>query len=92
LDKEKGIFYDPLKGLSEIMPYAKGVSAKANDFDVSGNETTIDYPAMMAIVHRYGFDGYVGVEFGGGGSLTAPEDGIKATKKLLENLRKEYYG
>jgi sugar phosphate isomerase/epimerase len=91
IDKESGIFYDPLKGLSQLMQYAKGVSAKTNDFDLQGNETTIDYPAMMSIVRRFGFDGYVGVEFGGGGSLTPPEEGIKKTKALLEKLRTELY-
>ncbi|MFW5760311.1 MAG: sugar phosphate isomerase/epimerase family protein [Cyclobacteriaceae bacterium] len=91
IDKEAGIFYDPLKGLSQLMHYAKGVSAKSNDFDMHGYETTIDYPAMMAIVKRFGFNGYVGIEFGGG-SLTPAEEGIKKTKTLLEKLRKEYYG
>lgn len=91
IDKEKGIFYDPLKGVAELMPYAKGVSAKSNDFDKFGTETTIDYDAMMAIVHRHGYHGYIGIEFGGGGSLTSPEEGIKATKALLEKLRNKYY-
>ncbi len=90
IDKEKGIFYDPLKGLAELMHFAKGVSAKSNDFDKFGNETTIDYDAMMAIVQRFGYNGYVGIEFGGGGSLTSPEEGIKATKALLEELRTKY--
>lgn len=91
VDRESGIFYDPLIGLSQIMPYAKGVSAKANQFDAWGNETTIDYPKMMRIVHTAGFEGYVGVEWGGGGySNMKPEEGIRATKKLLQKIISEF--
>ena len=91
VDREKGIFYDPLIGLSQIMPYAKGVSAKANQFDAWGNETTIDYPKMMRIVHTAGFEGFIGVEWGGGDySNMKPEDGIRATKKLLQEIIAEF--
>jgi sugar phosphate isomerase/epimerase len=84
ISREQGIFYDPLVGLSELMPYAKGVSAKANQFDSRGNETTIDYPKMMEIVKTAGFNGYIGIEWGGGGySTMKPEDGIRTTKAFL---------
>src|SRR5262249_26326130 len=33
--------YDRYKGVMEMMPYAKGVSAKSYDFDDQGNEKTI---------------------------------------------------
>ena len=42
--------YDRYKGVAELMPYAKGVSAKSYDFDAKGNETTIDYRKMLKIV------------------------------------------
>lgn len=87
VSKEKGIFYDPLIGLSELMPFAKGISAKANQFDAKGNETTIDYLKMMQIIKTAGFSGYIGIEWGGGGySNMKPEDGIWATKKLLQRM------
>src|SRR6185436_7972165 len=35
--------YDRYKGVTELMPYAKAVSAKSHDFDVMGNETHTDY-------------------------------------------------
>jgi hypothetical protein len=35
--------YDRYKGVSELIPYAKGVSAKTHDFDAQGNETHTDY-------------------------------------------------
>ncbi|HEY2910620.1 MAG TPA: TIM barrel protein, partial [Gemmataceae bacterium] len=80
--------YDRYKGVDELMPFAKGVSAKSHDFNDKGEETHTDYHKMMAIVvtmHKY--HGYVGVEYEGA-KLSEP-DGIKATKKLLELVRAE---
>ncbi len=59
IDGEKGILYDALQGMRELIPYAKGVSAKANNFDVNGNETTMDFPAMLRVVEESDFEGYV---------------------------------
>ena len=38
--------YDRYKGMKELMPFAKGVSAKSHDFDANGDETTLDYLKM----------------------------------------------
>jgi len=76
--------YDRYKGVSEFLPYAKGVSAKSYAFDEAGNETIIDYHKMLKIVKDFGFDGYIGIEFEGE-NLSEPE-GIKATKALLEKV------
>ena len=35
--------YDRYTGVKELMPYAKGVSAKSHAFDAEGNETRTDY-------------------------------------------------
>ncbi|MFT7678794.1 MAG: L-ribulose-5-phosphate 3-epimerase [Planctomycetota bacterium] len=78
--------YDRYKGVTELMPYAKAVSAKSHDFDESGQETHTDYLRMMGIVKAAGYGGYVGVEFEGGGSEM---EGIRATKKLLVKVREE---
>lgn len=81
---EQGIFYDPYIGVAELMPFAKGVSAKSMGFDRQGKDTTIDFHKMMQIVEAFGFEGYVGIEWGGGlGLKMDPEEAIKATKKLL---------
>jgi sugar phosphate isomerase/epimerase len=77
--------YDRYKGVSELMPYAKAVSAKSHDFDSEGNETHTDYMRMMKIVVDAGFKSYVGIEYEGDG-LSEP-DGIRATKKLLERVQ-----
>ena len=79
--------YDRYVAVEEMMPAAKGVSAKSHDFDAQGNETKTDYRRMMKIVLAAGYHGYVGVEYEGS-KLSEPE-GIRATKKLLEQVRSE---
>lgn len=69
------------------MPYAKAVSAKSHDFDVHGNETQLDYLRLLRIVADAGYRGWVGIEYEGD-RLSEPE-GIRATKKLLEQVRQE---
>ena len=82
--------YDRYKGVQELMPFAKGVSAKSNDFDERGNEIRTDYPRMMKIVVDAGYKGYVGIEYSGD-RLSEPE-GIRATKNLLERVRADLSG
>ena len=79
--------YDRYKGVQEMMPFAKGVSAKSNDFDEQGNEIRTDYRRMMKIVLDAGYRGHIGIEYSGD-RLSEPE-GIRQTKKLLERLRAE---
>jgi sugar phosphate isomerase/epimerase len=83
----EGKQYDRYQGVKELMPFAKGVSAKSHDFDAQGNETNTDYRRMMEIVSAHNYHGYVGVEYEGN-KLSEPE-GIRATKKLLEQVRGE---
>ncbi|MDR6967727.1 sugar phosphate isomerase/epimerase [Flavobacterium arsenatis] len=73
--------YDKYLGIAEMMPFAKGVSAKSYDFDDNGNETTIDYYKMLKIVKDAKFDGFIGVEYEG--NNLGEIEGILATKKLL---------
>ena len=74
--------YDKYKGVTELMPFAKAVSAKSYNFDEQGNETKIDYPRMLQIVKDAGYEGFIGVEYEGRDLSEA--DGIMATKKLLQ--------
>ncbi len=83
----KDEMYDRYKGVEELMPFAKAVSAKSHDFDAAGNEIHTDYRKMMKIVASFGYKGYVGIEYEG--SKISEADGIKATKKLLETVRSE---
>ena len=75
-------WYNMYKGVSELMPYAKSVSAKSYDFDQNGNETTINYEDMMSIVKKFNYYGYLGIEFEG--NKLSEVDGIELTKKLIE--------
>lgn len=73
--------YDRYKGVKELMPFAKGVSAKSHDFDENGNEKNTDFVKMLQIVKDAGYKGYIGVEYEG--STLSEAEGIMATKKLL---------
>ena len=80
-------WYDRYKGVEELMPYAKAVSAKSHAFDADGNETSTDYFRMMKIVLDSGYHGYVGIEYEG--EEKSEMEGIRATKNLLERVRDE---
>ena len=80
--------YDRYKGVTELMPFAKGVSAKTHDFDENGNETQIDYVKMMKIIYDSGFRGYIDVEYEG--TRLSEDEGIKATIALLNKVFEPY--
>jgi sugar phosphate isomerase/epimerase len=82
--------YDRYKAVSEMMPYAKGVSAKTHDFDSHGNCVETDYRRMMRIVLDSGYHGRVGIEYEGT-HMSEPE-GIRASKRLLERVASELGG
>jgi L-ribulose-5-phosphate 3-epimerase len=79
--------YDRYLGIKEMMPFAKGVSAKSYDFDEKGNETKMDYTRIMKVVLDAGFRGYVGIEYEG--TRLSEADGIRATQKLLVRIREQ---
>ncbi len=73
--------YDIYQGVAELLPYAKGVSAKSYDFDEEGNQPLIDYYKMMKVVKEGGYKGYIGVEYEG--DEMGEIEGIKATRQLI---------
>lgn len=73
--------YDRYQGTEELMPFAKGVSAKSHNFNTEGAETATDYKKMLSIVKNAGYTGFIGVEYEG--DELSEEEGILATKKLL---------
>lgn len=79
--------YDRYKGVRELMPFAKGVSAKSHDFGSDGNELQTDYRKMLRIVLDARYHGYVGIEYEG--SKHSEPEGIRLTKALLEKVRGE---
>jgi L-ribulose-5-phosphate 3-epimerase len=88
-----GEWYDRYKGVKELMPFAKGVSAKSHDFDPGqplmslDSEQGTDYLKMMKIVLDAGYHGYVGIEYEG--SKVDEYEGIRLTKELLVRVRDE---
>lgn len=82
-----GQTYDRYQGVTEMMPFAKAVSAKSNEFDAQGNEVHTDYRRMMKIVVDAGYHSWVGIEYEG--SKLGEYEGIRATKILLERVRQE---
>ena len=82
-----GKWYDRYQGVTELMPFAKAVSAKSHEFDENGDEVRTDYRRMMGIVLAAGYHGYVGIEYEG--SKVDAYTGIRKTKQLLETVRDE---
>jgi hypothetical protein len=76
--------YDRYLGVFEMMPYAKGVSAKAQNFDEKGNCIETDYYKMFKIIRDSGFRGIVGIEFSNDAS--GEDEGVRKTKVLLEKI------
>ena len=74
--------YDRYKGIEEMMPFAKAVSAKSYDFSQDGEQPMIDYKKLIAIIKASGFKGYIGIEFEG--NTQSEEEGIRKTEKLLK--------
>jgi sugar phosphate isomerase/epimerase len=87
--------YDKYDGVTKMMPYAKGVSAKTHVFDDKGNDTETVFTRIMKIVKDSGFKGFIGIEYegafintmmGGKGKYLTEYEGIMATKRLLEKV------
>ena len=82
---ENDNWYDRYKGMEELMPYAKAVSAKSHEFDKNGDETGSDYYRMLDIVLESGYNGYVGIEYEG--SKHSEMEGMRLTNKLLKKIQ-----
>ncbi len=79
--------YDRYKGVKELMPFAKGVSAKSHDFNDAGAEIHTNFYKMLKIVKDSGYRSFIGIEYEGSG--LSEDEGIRATKQLLEKVGKE---
>ena len=74
--------YNRYQGVADLMPFAKGLSAKSHDFDAQGNEVNTDYRRMLKIVADSEYSGYIGIEYEG--ENTPEMEGIRLTKTLIE--------
>ena len=81
--------YDRYMGIEEMMPYARGVSAKSRSFDNAGNEINIDFLKILEIIKAKktkAFQGFIGIEYAG--NDLSEDEGVMATKRLLERTAK----
>mgnify|MGYP001168271229 CR=1 FL=1 len=86
--------YDKYEGVEELLPFAKGISAKSHEFDDKGNDINTDFEKMINIIKESSYEGYIAIEyeggmlnlFGGKGNYLTPHEGVIATKTLLEKL------
>jgi len=84
--------YDRYKGITELMPFAKGVHAKSHLFNAAGDDIETDFYRMFKIIKNSGFKGWVSVEYEGGLFKMYTKDskylddyaGVTATKNLVE--------
>lgn len=74
--------YDRYQAVKEMLPYAKGVSAKTYDFNNTGEQPLMDYKKLLDIVKSSGFKGYIGVEFEG--NTQSEDSGIRNTVALIK--------
>lgn len=77
--------YDTYQGIEEMLPFAGGISAKTSDFDESGNESSLDFERIMALIERSGYHGAIAVEYQG--DRLSEDAGIRLSKKLLERWK-----
>lgn len=80
----EGNLYDRYQGVRELMPFAKGVSAKSHNFNEDGSESAIDYSRMFQIIKEAKWSGIVGIEYEG--KVLSEDEGIRKTKDLLEKV------
>jgi sugar phosphate isomerase/epimerase len=80
-------WYDRYQGVTELMPYAKAVSAKSHEFNDAGEEVHTDYHRMLRIVKDAGYRGHIGIEYEG--SQHDEDTGIRMTRDLLLRVRDE---
>ena len=54
--------YDKYEGVEELLPFAKGISAKSHEFDDKGNDINTDFEKMITIVKQSSYEGYIAIE------------------------------
>jgi len=74
--------YDKYKGVEEMLPYARSVSAKSLNFDKDGNSIEIDFYKMIKIIKKFGYRDCISIEYEG--TSHSESDGIMLTKNLLK--------
>ena len=86
IDRDSGESYDRYRGVQELMPWARAVSAKSYDFDDRGEAVETDFHRMMEIVRKAGYRGWVGIEYEG--NRLSEIEGIRKTLALLRRIQR----
>ncbi|MFO7936654.1 MAG: sugar phosphate isomerase/epimerase family protein [Kiritimatiellia bacterium] len=92
INRKKNEWYDCYKGMRELMPYAKSVSAKSYEFDPKRpwitfrGDRKLDYLKLMRIVLDAGYRGYVGIESEGKGDQ---HKNLDMTRDMLLRVREK---
>lgn len=86
-------YYDKYKGVKEMLPFAKGISAKSTRFDSNGEDINTDFKRMLKLIKASSFKGYIAIEYEGSmmqiygknpSDFLPSDQGIRATKALIE--------
>ena len=87
--------FDKYIGVKELLPFARGISAKSISFDKNGDEENTDFERMINLIRSASFEGYIAIEYEGGFMSTLVKNssknlsniaGVHATKKLIEKF------
>lgn len=77
--------YDRYQGVRDLLPVARGISAKTVLFDDQGEDTQTSFRRMFDLINASGFDGYIGVEYEGPDDSGLTEyQGIQLSIELIK--------
>jgi L-ribulose-5-phosphate 3-epimerase len=83
LERNPDTFYpDPYKGIELLSPYIRAVSAKSEDFNKDGEETSLSYQRMFEVLKKAPQLEFAGVEYFG--NVIPRSEGVVKTKALIE--------
>ena len=83
IERNPDTFYpDPYKGIELLSPYIRAVSAKSEDFNKDGEETSLSYQRMFEVLKKAPQLEFAGVEYFGNGIPRS--EGVVKTKALIE--------
>lgn len=79
-----GSEYDRYKGVEAMLPFARALSAKSQDFTADCAEMHTDYSRMLRLVQSAHYSGWIGIEYEG--KVLGEVDGARRTRDLLLRL------
>lgn len=80
-DEREEVCSDKYESIKMMLAAAKGESAKPYNFDIEGNDITLDYSGIIQLVKASGYIGFIGVDYRG--ERLGENEGIHASKSLF---------